>query len=466
MKTTMIEIPAVLKAAVENVTNILQRFEKVSRGGRTVDYATVEAELREALNGLEVSSHEAMLTELDVNWREIVVEGKRYRKIGPSTGNYFSSAGTVKVTRNLYRERGVRNGPTVDAISLRAGVLRDGWLPGTARQMAHLLQLGTSRDAEATAHELGRLPYSRSSFERIGHAVGELLVAAAVDVEEALIAEFDVPPEAVGISVSLDRASVPIEIPRKRPQGRPRKGAAKRPVQRIFRMAYCGSLALVDAEGEAIHVIRYGRMPSSDPVGLVESLAGDAHALLAKRPDLGVTLLCDGAPELWNLLRAEFNEAALSRPVYELIDLYHLLEKLHAAAVRIHGEAEATAVFRRWKVRLLNSDDAIHRIGEELERSGCEHAKEVHDAMTYIKNNHNRMHYATARATGRPIGSGIVEATCKSLLAMRLKRPGARWKETTAEHVVQLRALAISDRWAPAIKLTLAPLRRPVRRAA
>jgi hypothetical protein len=368
--------------------------------------------------------------------------------------------------RNLYREVGVRNGPTVDAISLRAGVLRDGWLPGAARQMAYLLQQGTSRDAEATAREMGRLPYSRSSFERVGHAVGELLVAAAVDIEEALIAELEVPREAVGISVSLDRASVPIEIPRKRPRGRPRKGAAKRPVQRIYRMAYCGTVALVDREGDAVHVIRYGRMPSNDPVGLAESLAGDVHALLGKRPELAVTLLCDGAPELWNLLRAEVNEETLGRPVYELIDLYHLLEKLHAAAVRIYGEAEAGAVLQRWKMRLLNSDDAIHRIAAELDRSPCRSAKEVHEATTYIENNHDRMRYATARADGRPIGSGVVEATCKSLLAMRLKRPGARWKETTGEHIVQLRALAISNRWAPAIHLTLAPLRKPVRRAA
>lgn len=466
MKTTMIEIPAALKPAVEKVAKIVQRFEDAVQGGRAVDYAAVEGELREALNGLEVSSHEAMLAELDVCWREITVEGKRYRKIGRFPGEYFTSAGAVQVMRNLYRQVGVRNGPTVDAISLRAGVLRDGWLPGAARQMAHLLQLGTSRDAEATARELGRLPYSRSSFERVGHAVGERLVAAAVEIEEALIAAFDVPREAVGIAVSLDRASVPIEIPRKRPRGRPAKGAAKRPVQRIYRMAYCGTVALVDAEGEAVHVIRYGRMPSNDPIGLVESLAGDVHALLAKRPHLAVTLLCDGAPELWNLLRAELNEAALERPVHELIDLYHLVEKLHAAAVRVHGEVEAGTVIQRWKLRLLNSDNAIHGIADELDGGPCRRSKEVHEAMTYIENNNDRMHYATARAQGRPIGSGVVEATCKSLLALRLKRPGARWKETTGEHIVQLRALALSDRWAPAIHLTLAPLRKPVRRAA
>jgi hypothetical protein len=47
-----------------------------------------------------------------------------------------------------------------------------------------------------------------------------------------------------------------------------------------------------------------------------------------------------------------------------------------------------------------------------------------------------------------------------------MKRPGSRWKEATGEHLLHLRALALSDRWPAAMQLTLAPLRRSVRAAA
>ena len=73
-------------------------------------------------------------------------------------------------------------------------------------------------------------------------------------------------------------------------------------------MAYCGTVTVHDENGEALHTIRYGAMPDGDVIGLRDRLVNDVVTLLSKRCEMKLQLLCDGAPELWNLLEEGFAE--------------------------------------------------------------------------------------------------------------------------------------------------------------
>jgi len=284
------------------------------------------------------------------------------------------------------------------------------------------------------------------------------------DIQQDLIETAQLPNGAAGLVVSLDRGALPMEEPvagaparRRRGKSRTKRRTSKEKQRRIepnFRIAYCGTLSIVDKQGEALHTIRYGRMPHGDAVALAEGLASDVFAHRARsRGPLHVTLVQDGAVEPWNLLDAQLNEETLGFAPCRLIDMFHLVEKLAEAAKALHDEFDAKAALRRWKVRLLNAKTGA-KMNRELHGANSR-ATAVHEAITYIENNADRMNYATARSEGRPLGSGCVEATCKSLGALRMKRPGARWKEDTGEHIVQLRALSLSDRWEAALRLTL-----------
>jgi hypothetical protein len=420
---------------------------------------------------IERAGHQAILQGLDVDQPRVRIDGQVYAAVGRYAATYYTLAGPVEVTRTLYREVGERNAKTVSAVSLRAGAVDEVWLPGVAQAMAYLLQHGTAREAETTARLLGRVPYARASFERVGQTIGAQYMGRQADIEEELSEGYELPPEAVSVSVALDRVSLPMEeaLPEAEPD--PSSSKPARQVVRQFRMAYCATITLHDGEGQALHTLRYGRMPQGDIAQLCAGLAAEVRILLRKRPTLQVMLLADGAPELWTRLDQALNKTTLGVPVHHLVDLWHLLEKLGKAAKVLYGEAQASSVLQTWRLRLLNRGQTLGEIWAELQRSGQQSvavgsSRPVHEAITYLENHRWEMNYAAARKRGLPVGSGNVEATCKSLVALRMKRPGARWKEETGGQVLQLRALALSDRWEPAMRLTLRPLRKAVRIAA
>lgn len=462
MVRIVIEVPDqhkdVALAAQSLIENVVQLGSKTV-GGKSIDYAKIERDIGSAAAAVERAAHQGLLAGLDIDAEKIVSEGALHSRVGRYEATYYTMAGPVVVERSLYRRDGERNGKVVDAISLRAGVVADGWLPQTARAMAHHVQRGTAREAEASAKEVGRLVYSKSSFDRVAHAVGELYTDHNVDVEDALIAAYEPPEDARSLSVGLDRVSLPVLEPDK---------GAKSGFTLAWRMAWVATVTLHDRDGNALHTIRYGAMPDDGCESLLHGIAGDVNEILSKRPRLKLALMSDGAHDLVAHLATEV-AGRVKRDFEQVVDFWHLAEKLAAAAPLLNGDPKRRLA--SWRMRLLNEQDAAHSILLELRVSGREQrrvgkTRPVHEAITYIESHHSRMNYAAIRAKGLPIGSGNVEATCKTLVQVRMKRAGSRWKTNTGRHVLQLRALATSDRWDYAMTLTLQPLRKSVRLAA
>jgi hypothetical protein len=176
--------------------------------------------------------------------------------VGRYEADYYTMAGPVRVTHTLYRAQGQRNAKTVNAVSLRSGVVGEGGWLGTAQAMAPQLQQGTSREAETTARLLGRLPYARSSFASVGQEGGRQDTAVRTDLEAVLMEEDLVPDEAARVSRALDRVSVPREAAVAADERPTQSGARKRKVWRQFRRAYCAPLTLHDRKGEALQTLR------------------------------------------------------------------------------------------------------------------------------------------------------------------------------------------------------------------
>ena len=72
------------------------------------------------------------------------------------------------------------------------------------------------------------------------------------------------------------------------------------------------------------------------------------------------------------------------------------------------------------------------------------------------------MHYKDLLDENLPVGSGVVEAACKTLASERLKRSGMSWREPGLQAILTLRSLLQSDRWHRAWQLLASEYRSEV----
>ncbi|MGH8590311.1 MAG: hypothetical protein ACREXX_13590, partial [Gammaproteobacteria bacterium] len=82
--------------------------------------------------------------------------------------------------------------------------------------------------------------------------------------------------------------------------------------------------------------------------------------------------------------------------------------------------------------------------------------------LAYFRRYRHRMRYAKAQAQNLPIGSGVVEAACKTLATERMKRSGMRWRHAGGQAILTLRALHQSARFERGWKMLSTTYKRSV----
>jgi hypothetical protein len=159
-----------------------------------------------------------------------------------------------------------------------------------------------------------------------------------------------------------------------------------------------------------------------------------------------VVLLIDGAEALANMGRLCFPGAT------QFVDFYHTLEHAGRVLVALLGSKDHPDYktrLGRWAKRLLN--DKVEQLIAQTraECTGKAQAGAVEKELGYFLNNVARMQYGTFRAKGFFIGSGVIEAGCKTVIGARCKQSGMFWGKPGAENVLALRCIHSSRRLEP-----------------
>jgi len=131
-----------------------------------------------------------------------------------------------------------------------------------------------------------------------------------------------------------------------------------------------------------------------------------------------------------------------------LIDLYHVLEYLGAAAKGCSGHSKRWLNMQKKRLKKGQAAKVIEALKEHLEpleQPDCE--SPVRCAWRYLENRRENLAYDQAIAKDLPLGSGLIESGNKHVIQARMKIPGASWSQQTAEDFVSARAMRANHQW-------------------
>jgi hypothetical protein len=90
----------------------------------------------------------------------------------------------------------------------------------------------------------------------------------------------------------------------------------------------------------------------------------------------------------------------------------------------------------------------LHSVGALRQRRGLKGSeKDYRQAVNYLRRFAKYMNYNECRRVGLPIGSGVTEAACKTIVNYRFKQSGMRWHCATGQHILDLRVILKSGVW-------------------
>lgn len=157
-----------------------------------------------------------------------------------------------------------------------------------------------------------------------------------------------------------------------------------------------------------------------------------------------VVVLGDGAVWIRTLCELRFPNAL------QIVDLYHAKEHVATLCSLLFGCNEEKLYRFRTQWWTYLDEGNIEKIlchAQRMLPTAPNTFQKVTAELHYLEENKNRMRYADFRRQGLFVGSGVIEAGCKSIIGARLKQSGMEWTVKGANAIIALRCAMLSDRF-------------------
>ena len=418
----------------------------------------VTSGLVEALKACGIAALRTFLEAHEVDEAPQQVEGVLYRFKQQSEKTFLTPFGKMKLSRNLFQAD--EGGPAYVPLDVMWGMVGEF---ATVEVREAVLFAVTLNTPEETVDILARSALFQPSATAIKHIVeetGTWLEEMDETLNQSIRQKEEIPKGTEVMVASLDGTTLRLNEPGKkrgRPPERPgEESSEESPTS--FKQAMVGSVSLYgappkDGAPPKRLISRYvAQMPEEGGQTLKLRFEEELDHIEGRLKDeVEKVFLCDGARGLW-----KYADTTPRFIGYEkLVDFYHTTEHLSMVAELLFGKksAKAQSWYETYHHKLLTQDGAAETLIRSIDyyksrrRLGQKRLKAIGSERTFFLRNKHRMAYADFRRRGLPIGSGPIEAACKTLVKTRLCRSGMQWSWQGGQRILQLRTYVKSQRW-------------------
>ena len=350
--------------------------------------------------------------------------------------------GSVTVKRAYYYDRECGSGycPKDRALDIEG----TSYSSGVRRMMSKVGAYRPFGLGHQDLYDFADIHVSAKEVERISQAVGGQAAAFHAAEAEASLSGNIIPIKPVPkMYVCIDGTGVPVV--KKETAGRKGKGEDGQAKTREAKLGCVFTQTGFDREGRPVR-----DDDSTSYTGAIETAEVFGRriyqeAMRRGMDSAGVTVVIgDGAPWIWNIADEQFYGAT------QIVDLFHAREHYWNVAKACFGQNKD--MLHQWtEERRKELDDgkpeevidAINRCSSlpGYDQRICERE------TGYFEKNKERMRYADFRKRGLFVGSGVLEAGCRTVVGQRLKQSGMHWTVRGANSIIALRCSILSNRW-------------------
>lgn len=415
--------------------------------------------LNAVLNDTGALVYSNYLQSFESSEQTLFVRGEKYTYKFDSPKTFMTLFGSMALTRRLYQN--ASDSATYVPLDVALGTENEYMTKEVREAVAFSCAHITPEETAQLLHKTANFHPHATQIKRVVDAIGTALQTHGDTIDTDIRDEQHVPQQTRVLAVSMDGANVLLREAGAGKRGRPNERPGnenKQSESTAYKNAMVGAISFYGTPVEGAKTPK--RLQSSYVAHMPELYAPTFKAKL--EAELGSieshlphettkVLLCDGARNLWKYIKGSERYAKYEK----LIDYWHTLDHLSQAGEALFGKGAkaGSAWYRKYADILLKHEDGALRVlrsmryFEHKNKLTQQRTRDLEQQKTFFTRNHDKMKYAEFRKRKLPIGSGPVEAACKTLVKSRMCRSGMRWSRTGGQNILQLRTYVKSNRW-------------------